>query len=88
MGMTGCTGRAATGRGRRQAADSRPIGAVWETETDYCKTQRRAESDSSAVVRRDVVPQPVLAFRVAARGGVVPLILGGLGKGIAENVVN
>lgn len=88
MGMTGCTGCAATGRGRREAANHRHIGAVGETEFDYRHIPRSAENDSSAVVRRDVVPQPVVAFRVAARGCVVPLILGGLGKRITENVVN
>ena len=57
-------------------------------EIDYRHIPRSAENDSSAVVRGDVVPQPVVAFRVATGGGVVPLILGGLRQRFTENVVN
>lgn len=88
MDGAGCTGCAGTGHGRRRAADPWRIGADQEIEFDYRHVPRSAENDSSAVVRRDVVPQPGVAFRVATGGGVVPLILGGLWQRFTENVVN
>jgi hypothetical protein len=44
--------------------------------------------DSSAVVRRHVFPQPVVALGITIRGVIVPLVLGGFGQGITENLVN
>ena len=88
MGPTGCAGCTGTIRGRRRAADRWHVGADQEIEFDYRHVPQSAENDSSAVVRRDVVAQPVVASRVAAGGCVVPLILGGLGKRFTKNLVN
>jgi hypothetical protein len=42
----------------------------------------------SAVVRRDVFPQPVVALGLAVRGSLVRLVTGDFGKRIAEDLVN
>jgi hypothetical protein len=47
-----------------------------------------ARSDRSTVVRWDVVPQPTIAFGLAVGRALVPLVRGGFGKRIAENLVN
>jgi hypothetical protein len=40
------------------------------------------------MVRRDVVPQPTLALGLIGGCGFVPLVAGGIGNGITENLVN